>query len=129
MIREKSCGAVVYRAEPQQNLFLIEHMRAGHFSMPKGHVEEGETEAQTAMREIREETGLKVYLNENFRRVITYSPYHECLKDVVFFLGLAEQGETVPQPSEIRELLWLPLEEAYFKAENPRLCADLVIVT
>lgn len=112
MIREKSCGAVVYRTEPQQNLFLIEHMRAGHFSMPKGHVEEGETEAQTAMREIREETGLKVYLNESFREVITFSPYPDCLKDVVFFLALAEQGEAVPQPSEIRGLLWLPLEEA-----------------
>ncbi len=112
MIREKSCGAVVYRTEPQQNLFLIEHMWAGHFSMPKGHVEEGETEAQTAMREIREETGLKVYLNESFREVITFSPYPDCLKDVVFFLALAEQGEAVPQPSEIRGLLWLPLEEA-----------------
>ena len=112
MYFEKSCGAVVYRAEPQQNLFLIEQMRAGHFSIPKGHVEEGETEAQTAMREIREETGLKVYLNESFRRVITYSPYPDCLKDVVFFLALAEKGEAVPQPEEVRQILWLPLEDA-----------------
>lgn len=74
MKKEKSCGAVVFRREGERVLFLLEHMVQGHISLPKGHVESGETEAETALREIREETGLEAVLDTSFRHVITYSP-------------------------------------------------------
>ena len=60
--REKSCGAVVYRMEERERQYLLEHMVQGHTSIPKGHVEGKETEEETAVREIREETNLKVKL-------------------------------------------------------------------
>ena len=41
---EKSCGAVVYKEDQGRRLYLIEHMALGHIPLPKGHVEEGETE-------------------------------------------------------------------------------------
>lgn len=46
-------------------------------------------EQETAVREIREETGLTVAFVENFRRVVTYSPAPGVTKDVVFFRGRA----------------------------------------
>ena len=58
MIKEKSCGAVVYKKEEEKIYFLIEEMKAGHYSIPKGHVENNETEIETALREIKEETNL-----------------------------------------------------------------------
>ena len=59
MIREKSCGALVYRKKQDKvELLLIKHRNGGHWSFPKGHVESGENEYQTALREIKEETGL-----------------------------------------------------------------------
>ena len=55
---EKSCGAVVYDLQNDTPIVLVEYMKKGHVSIPKGHVEEGETEVETAAREILEETGL-----------------------------------------------------------------------
>ena len=72
MIREKSCGAVVYYEAAGERLYLLEEMRAGHYSMPKGHVEPGESEAETAEREIGEETGLAVTADTGFRACESY---------------------------------------------------------
>ena len=59
MIKEKSCGAIVYRKyHGNTEILLIKHINSGHWSFPKGHVERGETEVQTAHREILEETNI-----------------------------------------------------------------------
>jgi len=104
MIHEKSCGAVVYRIENGAYMYLIEHMALGHVSIPKGHVEAGETEEETALREIKEETNLDAVLDTGFRNVITYSPRPGCVKDVVFFVAQAAPGELINQESEVRAL-------------------------
>lgn len=111
-IREKSCGAVVYWQGEGERLYLIEQMRGGHFAMPKGHVEAGESEAQTAAREIREETGLLVTVDTGFRQTDAYSPYPGCVKEVVYFTARASSRETTVQPEEVRAIVWLPLHEA-----------------
>ena len=72
MKKEKSCGAVVFRREKDGLVFLVETMTLGHISLPKGHVEDGETEEETARREIREETGKS--LDELFREVFKCLP-------------------------------------------------------
>ncbi|NLG24694.1 MAG: NUDIX domain-containing protein, partial [Clostridiales bacterium] len=51
---EKSCGAVVWRRAARGREVLVIRQRAGHWGFPKGHVKPGETERQTALREIRE---------------------------------------------------------------------------
>ena len=57
--REKSCGVLVLRRqEDELYVVLLRHRFGGHWSFPKGHVEAGESERQTALREVREETGL-----------------------------------------------------------------------
>ena len=81
MKREKSCGAVVYRIRSGEIYILVEHMALGHTSIPKGHVEPGETEEQTALREIAEETALRVRLDTGFRRTVSYSPAPGVLKE------------------------------------------------
>ena len=75
MMHEKSCGAIVYRKyHGNTEILLIKHINSGHWSFPKGHVEEGETEEETAKREIMEETGIDVNLDTTFREIVTYSP-------------------------------------------------------
>lgn len=112
MIHEKSCGAVVFFPVGTARLYLVEQMRKGHFSMCKGHVERGETEHETAAREIREETALVVRFLDGFRETEEYSPYPDCMKEVVFFLAQADSTRVRPQPEEVRELYWLPLDLA-----------------
>ena len=67
MITEKSCGAVVFTRTGSDIRYLIIQSKEGIYGFPKGHVEDDETEQQTACREIKEETGLDVCLIDGFR--------------------------------------------------------------
>ncbi len=113
MIREKSCGAVVYKREGNEYRFLLERMKLGHISIPKGHVEANESEQETALREIKEETNLNVELDTKFRDVVSYSPYDGCVKEVVFFVAQAsESSKMTPQECEVSDLIWATFQEA-----------------
>ena len=113
MKREKSCGALVYRYEGDTlMLLLLRHRHGGHWSFPKGHVEAGEAEEQTAHREIFEETGVHVTLQDGFRHAVEYSPKPGVKKQVVYFLGEAHSAALVRQEEEISELRWVPIADA-----------------
>lgn len=112
MKQEKSCGAVIFHEQGPERFYLILHSTQGHWTLCKGHVEGNETERETAVREIKEETGLPVSFVEGFRRVITYAPCPDRLKDVVFFLARANRWVVVCQPEEIAEAVFLPLHGA-----------------
>ena len=113
MKKEKSCGAVVYRmGENGPEILLIKHKNGGHWAFPKGHVEKKETESETALREIWEETGLKVELDTKFRKMVTYSPKPGVMKDVIYFAGEAKQENARPQPEEVLKISWKVPEEA-----------------
>ena len=113
MEHEKSCGAIVFRKyHGNTELLLIKHAVGGHWSFPKGHVEPGETEAQTALREVREETGLEVQIDTSFREVVSYSPRKDTIKNVVYFLAWVKSKEIRPQPEEVLELRWEPQDQA-----------------
>lgn len=101
MIKEKSCGAVVYKIENNQVYVLLEKMKLGHISIPKGHMEEGEDEVQTAKREIKEETNIDAEIDISFREEITYSPKPRVLKKVVFFISEYKGGDLVAQEEEV----------------------------
>jgi len=109
---EKSCGAAVARTDGGERVYLIVHQKAGHWGLPKGHSEPGETEVCTARREIFEETGLSVEVCPDFRYVISYTPAPGVTKDVVFFAALCRDGSLCVQPEEIKEAVWLPFERA-----------------
>jgi 8-oxo-dGTP pyrophosphatase MutT (NUDIX family) len=123
MINEKSCGALVFRRLGGRLDFLIlKHRLGGHWSFPKGHVENGETESETALREVREETGLNISLMPDFRRQVSYSPRLGVSKDVVYFLGYAEDSRTSLQEEEISEIRWVSASTCheYLTYENDR---------
>ena len=112
---EKSCGALVFRQDPKTGrmyILMIRHKHGGHRSFPKGHVEPGETESQTAEREILEETGLKVKVDRRFRAENRYNIRPDTQKLVVIFAAVTDQAEITPQPEEIAEAVWVPLDEA-----------------
>ena len=112
---ERSCGAVVYRYEDGRlMLLMLRHRHGGHWSFPKGHMEGKETEVETALREIREETGLDVLLQTQFRHTVEYYPKPGVKKLVVYFLGEASPDEeAIKQEEEIGELRWVRLDDAF----------------
>lgn len=115
MKHEKSCGAVVYRnIDEKYQLLLIKHKFGGHWSFPKGHVEKGENEFQTALREVKEETGLDITLKEGFRQCVEYFPKPHVKKLVVYFLGEAAADAVVHfQKEEVSETTWADLDSAF----------------
>ena len=113
MLHEKSCGAIVYRKfHGNTEILLIKHINSGHWSFPKGHVEEGESEMETAKREIMEETSIDVIIDPTFRETVTYSPKRDTMKVVVYFLAKAKNVDFVPQADEISEIRWVDIVHA-----------------
>ena len=112
--KEKSCGALVYRIKNGElELLLLKHRFGGHWSFPKGHVEAGETKVATALREVHEETGLTIQLEDGFRQSVEYYPRPNIRKQVVYFLGYADDDRTRRQEEEISEIRWVPLKSAH----------------
>lgn len=112
MTFEKSCGAVIIRKKTTNIETLIIQMLGGHWSFPKGHVEKDETEVETALREIKEETNLDVVIDTRFREITTYSPKPEVLKDVIYFIAIPKTTEVIIQKEELQSAKWLEIHEA-----------------
>lgn len=124
MRTEKSCGAVVFRNKNNNiQVLLIRHLNGGHWAFPKGHVEKGETEEQTALREVLEETGLAVELDNRYRQVVSYSPKKDVVKNVVYFVATASSdAATVAQEEEISQIVWVDMHKAadYVSFDNDK---------
>jgi len=123
----KSCGAVVYRRRMGKPRFLvIQHENGGHWGFPKGHVAAGESEMETATREIEEETGLRVHFREGFYERIYYLTPKERRKEVVYFLSRVRRPRVRAQAGEIRTYRWLPYWETreLLTYENTKLILD-----
>ncbi|SEK57090.1 NUDIX domain-containing protein [Ruminococcus albus] len=115
MVLEKSCGAIVYTIENEEIEYLIVEEISGSHSFPKGHMENEETEEETALREIREETDLEVELFTAFRVSEQYDPAEKpgVTKQVIYFLAkYSGQKPRVVRPNEVRALISLRLEDA-----------------
>ena len=82
---EKSCGAIVFH----EGKILAVRQVTGFTGLPKGHAEIGETEIETAKREIEEETGVVAFINPEFRYVEEYQKNDDVMKEVIFFTGEA----------------------------------------
>ena len=117
-MKEKSCGAIVYKKENDELKFLLVHQSNGHYSFPKGHVEENETEVETAIREIKEETNIDVEIDTNFRCVITYLVESKnVMKDSVYFVATPITFDLKEQAGEISECGWYNYDEVMDKLE------------
>ena len=116
MIKQKSCGGVVFTREGGELRYVIIRQTNGVLGFPKGHVEADESDEETAVREIKEETGLDVTLIGGFCECDTYyftlDDGREIMKDVVYFLCEALGGTPVPQESELTDIFLLPFDEA-----------------
>lgn len=118
MDKEKSCGAVVFtRGSGGEILYVLVEQRSGQYSFPKGHVEAGETEEQTALREIWEETGLHPEILPGFRDGETYELRKKpgVSKDVVYFIAEYADQPFAPSDTDAVSVGLFTFEEALEK--------------
>ncbi len=113
---EKSCGAVVYCQKDNDIKYLLVCEHGGYWVFPKGHMEAGESEHETALREVKEETGLDVTFVDDFRIKDEHNLAREgrpnTIKQTIYFLAYYEDQTFVPQESEISQIVLLDYEAA-----------------
>lgn len=109
---ERSCGAIVFRLHGGVLQVLMVRHSARHWSFPKGHIEICETDKETAIREVFEETGIEITILSDFVEESTYSPRPGVKKTVRFFIGDYVGGVLSPQLEEVSNAEWMTPEEA-----------------
>ncbi len=118
VIREKSCGAVVFLKKEDQTKYLLLNYAAGHWDFVKGNVEPGETEKETVLRELQEETAItEATFIDGFKETIAYFYRRQGLtvhKEVVFFI-IETHTEKVELSFEHVGFIWLDYNRAMEK--------------
>lgn len=113
----KSCGFIVYKAENNENFYLIIKSHNGDVGFPKGHMEPGENELQTAIRELKEETGVDVDTIYDFRYQIEYPlpRVPDAMKQTVYFLGKCASDDIIIQETEVASAEFVTYDKAIEK--------------
>lgn len=117
---EKTCGSVVYTVKDRIKYYLLIENDSGHIGFPKGHIEYGESEEETAMREVFEETGLKIEIDPKTRQEYTYTTSKGIIKNCVYFYSKFEEEHIKLQQEEIIQSWLLPYNEAYDLLNYPQ---------
>jgi len=117
MLREKSCGAVVFLKRSRVKYLLLNY-QAGHWDFVKGNVEPNESEQETVIRELQEETGITdAKFIEDFKERIEYFYRRQgstVRKEVIFFL-METETEKVKISYEHVGYTWLDYKQAMEK--------------
>lgn len=128
---EVSVGAIIFRRMRGGGVqYLMIQYRHGHWEFPRGHMEEGETELETMVREVREETGITdVAVVRGFREQMSFSytakgseraervAAGRCVfiyKKVYFYLAETTASQ-ITISEEHKNYAWLPFEAALAK--------------
>lgn len=113
---ERSCGAVVFREIGGITRYLlVKNKRSAHWGFPKGHVEMGENDFQTASREVLEETGIHINILPDFVMKSQYTIQGKVEKSVNIFLAGTNDTQTVIQKEELEDYIWLGFDKALNK--------------
>ena len=112
-MEERSGGFVIYRLEDGQPLYLlIKSSGDGYWGLPKGKIDDGEKKEEAALREVKEETGLKDVRIEELAGE-TYHTYRDpkrgrVLKRTFWYRMLTNDHQLIPQTDEdIEEARWV----------------------
>ncbi len=116
-----SAGGVIFRRNKELiEIAMVSTKNGSVWCLPKGLIDRGEKPEETAVREVKEETGLNGKIIEKLGE-ITYWYYLKeenvrCKKTVHFFLMEFMGGDISEHDWEVDLVLWLPLDEAIKKA-------------
>ncbi|MGQ9472679.1 MAG: NUDIX hydrolase [Candidatus Caldatribacteriaceae bacterium] len=116
MIRKvcASGGVILRKRGGNLEVLLVQKKDSKIWTLPKGHLEKGETELQAALREVQEETGYRVVAHEKIGEIrFTYWRNGQELEETVsfFLMEPQEEGEKT-EIHEIERIAWFPLLEA-----------------
>ncbi|HBU27939.1 TPA: hypothetical protein DEB00_02370 [Candidatus Uhrbacteria bacterium] len=106
----EKAGAVVLSHKDPTNIVLLYRGHLLDWSFPKGHVEPGESFAQTAAREVQEETGLIVTIDREIGSTQYTHPNGEQIR-VHMFLARSQDDTTFKKEHMGDQVIWIPLDQ------------------
>ena len=115
MIKEKSVGCVTFYLKENQRYYLLLRYISNHWGLVKGHIEANETEKQTLIREIHEETKLEEFeIIPNFKEssTYTYSRNNQRFDKLISYYLVKSNNFNIIISDEHKEYTWLKYEEA-----------------
>lgn len=116
MIKDYSFGVIPVKYLRGKLHFLLIQHNVGHWSFPKGHKENNETDIETAIRELYEETNIQsceIIKNKSFIEHYQWKKESEmCDKKVKFFIGKIEDSTVKISKKEIQNFEWMKFEDA-----------------
>ncbi len=113
MKQKKSCGIIPFLIKDNELYVLLVKQHNDVINFPKGHVENNETEEQTALRECLEETNLVPILVDGFKEEISYyMSEYDANKMVILFIEMINNSDTKKQESEIENIYICKIEKA-----------------
>src|SRR5262245_13667269 len=121
---KRAAGAIVYRYEGDAPLILLIHDQYSRWTLPKGHLEPGESEEIAALREVREETAITGELGPLVGRIAYMVSKNDRprMKEVAFFLLRATGGRATPQADEgIAAAEWFAPDVALSRVGYPQV--------
>lgn len=107
-IQEKACGCIIIKDE---KVLLIRQI-SGAWGFPKGHVEHEESEVETAIREVKEETNIDVKIDEKKRYTMEYVTDKGLNKEVVIFMAKPISNDLKIQENELIDAQWMSYSDA-----------------
>jgi ADP-ribose pyrophosphatase YjhB (NUDIX family) len=126
-VNEVSAGGLVIDTSGKNGLLIgrIDHKDTSGkrilWSLPKGHIEEGETPEIAAMREVAEETGIQSEISRSLGVIDFWfmAGGKRIHKTVHHYLFTETGGILAAQESEVDEVAWFPLNEIVEKLAYP----------
>ncbi len=121
---EFSAGGVVFKKDQQGIKFLLiknpslKDATKFYWGFPKGGIEKGESSKETALREVKEETGIKAKIVakiEDSKYIFTGADGEKIFKVVSIYLMESKSGELTKQLTEISDIGWFTKEEVLEK--------------
>ncbi|GAA4423611.1 MULTISPECIES: bis(5'-nucleosyl)-tetraphosphatase [Bremerella] len=133
MPQTRACGFLIVKGDPIESFLLMKH--PSRWDLPKGHVDEGETDMQCALRELEEETGITaddITVDPSFRYELQYVVSYkkkfggaDALKTVVYFLARLDRDVELKltEHGDAKWLPWNPPHDIQEKTINPLLAS------
>lgn len=109
---EISAGAIIYTVIDNHIKYLLIKDFNHNWGFPKGHLENGETEVEAAIREIKEEVGIDVIINTDFKEELNYIMPNGIAKRSIYFVGTYQNQEIHKQLEEVEETSLVNYNEA-----------------